>query len=326
MRTATRAPDAMTERVPPVVHAFKAQIGHTLGAAGVLETLAAADALERGVAPATAGGEGAALDPDAPAEVLDRAEARALGPALKLSAAFGGSDAALVLAPPSAPSGRPRRHRRAVGVGAWARVVDADLVALAAATGIARDRLARLDGLCRLGLAAVAALARGLSHGNDALRGAGIVAGQALATLDTNDAYATQLRARGPTLAPPRVFPATSPNAIVGECAIAFRLTGPSFAVGAGLDAGMEALAAARELCAAGDADRIVVVVADDAGDASRELLRAMRLSHRELARGAVALLLGPFDGGREVPIDLAPSHDGGGAIGHLSVLGWLGG
>jgi 3-oxoacyl-[acyl-carrier-protein] synthase-1/3-oxoacyl-[acyl-carrier-protein] synthase II len=120
------------------------------------------------------------------------------------------------------------------------------------------------------------------------------------------------------------VFPATSPNALVGECAIAFRLTGPSFAVGAGLDAGMEAIADARELCAAGDADRVVVVAADDAGDASRALLEAMGLSRRALARGAVALLLAVDTGGREVPLDVAPAQNGDGPIGHLSVVRWL--
>ncbi len=56
-----------------VVHPFKAQIGHTLGAAGVLELLAAVDAIERGVLPAAAG-EGT-LDPDAPARLLERAVA-----------------------------------------------------------------------------------------------------------------------------------------------------------------------------------------------------------------------------------------------------------
>src|SRR5262249_36959960 len=61
--TATPYNDAMEARAlgrvfegvaPPVVHPFKAQIGHTLGAAGVLEALAAADALASGVAPAAA--------------------------------------------------------------------------------------------------------------------------------------------------------------------------------------------------------------------------------------------------------------------------------
>src|SRR6185436_8101981 len=111
--------------------------------------------------------------------------------------------------------------------------------------------------LGRLGLAAVAALAA--EAGPDALAGAGIVAGHGFATLDTNAVYDARRRSRGTGAADPRLFPATSPNAVAGEAAIAFRLTGPGFAVGATLDGGREALAAAAELVSAGDADRMVV-------------------------------------------------------------------
>jgi 3-oxoacyl-[acyl-carrier-protein] synthase-1/3-oxoacyl-[acyl-carrier-protein] synthase II len=155
-----------------------------------------------------------------------------------------------------------------------------------------------------------------------------VIAGQALGTLDTNAGYAARLRARGPTLVEPRVFPATSPNALVGECAIAFKLNGPSFSVGAGLDAGLEALAAGVDLCASGDADRVVIVAADDAGPAAQDLIRLAGWSHRAFARGAVALLLSadPEGCAREVAIVPPPDHRGGGPIGHLSLLRWLDG
>ena len=200
---------------------------------------------------------------------------------------------------PDAPSGRRARTARPAYLRAFAHVEGADLGALAAATGAPRERLARLDGICRLGLAAVAALAAEV--GRDALAGAGIVAGHALATLDTNEGFDARRRARGAPLVDPRVFPATSPNAIVGECAIVYKLTGPSFAVGAGLDGAMEALARAVELVAAGDADRVVVVAADDAGPASRDLVRLAGWEGRALARGAVALLLAADRGARSV-------------------------
>ena len=338
--TATPFNDAMEARAiataldgapPPVVHPFKAQIGHTLGAAGVLETLAAADALATGVAPATAGGAEAAIDPDAPALLLDRAEPRDLVAALKLSAAFGGSNAALVLVRPGASGPEVLRRLssrplRAVYLRASARITDVDLVELAAATGVARDRLARLDALCRLGISAVAAL--GGQVGLAALAGAGVVAGHGLATLDTNDGYAARLRARGPGGVEPRVFPATSPNALAGECALVFKLTGPGFAVGAGLDGALEALDAAAELVACGDADRMVVVAADDAGPAARELLRLAGWGARALAPGAAALLLtaDPEGSAREVPLDARAAHAGDGPIGHLGLLRWLDG
>jgi 3-oxoacyl-[acyl-carrier-protein] synthase-1/3-oxoacyl-[acyl-carrier-protein] synthase II len=333
--TSTPFNDAMESRAiaalfagaaAPVVHPFKAQIGHTLGAAGVLEALAAVDALTRGVAPAAAGGEdGAALDPDAAACLLDRGEARPLRAALKLAAAFGGTNAALALAPPGRPSTRPDRPLRAVHLRAAASVESVELAVLSAATGVAVDRLGRVDRLCRLGLAATAALAEQV--GRDALAGAGIVAGQALATLDTNDAYDARRRARGARFVDPRAFAATSPNALVGECAIVFRLTGPSFSVGAGLDAGIEALAAAAELVAAGDADRVLVVAADDAGPAARALLLHAGWAARELACGAVALLLSADPAGslRPVVLDLRADHRGSGPIGHLALRRWLG-
>jgi len=326
--TATPYNDAMEAKAidaaapgRPVVHPFKAQIGHTLGAAGVLEALAAADALSRGLAPAAAG-EGD-LDPEADVTLLPRSEPRALTHALKLSAAFGGANAALVLAT-NGDALRPARARRSVIVAASAHVTDFDLVALAEQTGVARDRLARLDTLCRLGVTAVATLAARV--GREALVGAGVVAGHGLATLDTNELFDAKKRARGPTGVEPRAFPATSPNAIAGECAILYKLTGPSFATGAGLDGATEAVLGAAELIAAGDIDRMVIVAADDAGPAARDLLAATRASDRPFARGAVALLLRaatPDDPvASHVDLDAFPAHDRG-PIGHLALLRW---
>nr|WP_240808101.1 beta-ketoacyl synthase N-terminal-like domain-containing protein [Polyangium spumosum] len=300
---------------PPVVHPFKAQIGHTLGAAGVLESLAAADALRRGIAPAAAGdGE---LDPDAAVSLLERAEARPLGAALKLSAAFGGANAALVLT--NTPSGRAPRRARPVYLQAHAGVTSVDLVELAALTGVARDRLARLDPLCRLGMRAVAELARVV--GREALVGAGIVVGHALATLDTNDRFDARRRARGPGSVDPRLFPATSPNAVAGECAIVYQLRGPSFAVSAGLGGGAEALSAGAELVAMGDADRVVVLAVDDAGPAARDLLSFVSASERPFAEGAVALLLGVSAENALASIDpdICADHHAG-PVGHLAL------
>jgi 3-oxoacyl-[acyl-carrier-protein] synthase-1/3-oxoacyl-[acyl-carrier-protein] synthase II len=310
-------PERIRER-PLVVHPFKAQIGHTLGAAGVLEALAASEALRTSIAPAAASdGES---DPDAPARLLTRAESCDIEGALKLSAAFGGANAALVLT--RHESGRVRRGLRAVHLRGFAHVESADLVALADATGVARDRLARLDTLCRLGLGAVAALAAIV--GRESLKGAGIVAGHGLATLDTNEAFDARRRTRGATAVEPRLFPATSPNALGGECAIVYQCTGPGFAVGAGLDGASEALARAVELVAAGDADRMLVVAADEAGPTSRDLL-AFAGWDRKLVRGAVAVLLdaSPEGAQRTMALDARVNH-GASPVGHLALLEWL--
>ncbi len=246
-------------RVP--VAPLKAELGHTLGAAGALESLAAIDALARGVVPAAAG-EGE-IDPDAPANLLPRAIAAPLGAALKLSSAFGGANAALVL---TRDAPRPReRAVRPVYVTRAVRV-SAPLAALTARVPAAM--LARADDLVRLALSALCLLETEIGP----LAGAGIVVGHALATLETNATYDAKIRAQGARAAEPRRFPYTSPNAVCGECAVAFGLTGPAFATGGGLHGALEALAVASDLVAAGDASRIVVVAVDEIGPAAARL------------------------------------------------------
>jgi 3-oxoacyl-[acyl-carrier-protein] synthase-1/3-oxoacyl-[acyl-carrier-protein] synthase II len=229
------------------------------------------------------------LDPDAEVTLAERTERHDLDAGLKLSAAFGGVTASLVVTPAGAAE-RPARRRRRVRVVDWASIEDVDRGELSELLGVARGRLARIDDLGQLTVAAVAALRTKL--GADALRGAGVVAGHALATLDTNERFERRLLDKGARRVDPRLFPATSPNAGAGHVSIFFRLTGPCFAVNGGLDGGLEALAVAADLVAAGDADRMVVVAADDAGPAARAWIEAT-YPEAVLARGAVAVLVG---------------------------------
>lgn len=267
------------------VHAFKGTIGHTLGAAGALETLAAIDAMDRGIAPASHG-QGRVPSGLGVLDVSREGGARA---ALKLASAFGGANAALVvtLDPPASEAAAPAPHAwisRAVHVEAGSAP---GARALAERTGYAEDRIARGDGLVRLTLAAVAALEDRVGS----LRSAGIVVGHGLATLATNSAYLARVRAAGAPRAEPRRFPYTTPNACAGEAAIAFGLTGPAFAAGGGAHGGIEALAAAASLVRAGVAERVVVVAVDEGA-------------------GAVALLVGKDElEGRieEVRVELGP-------------------
>jgi 3-oxoacyl-[acyl-carrier-protein] synthase-1/3-oxoacyl-[acyl-carrier-protein] synthase II len=263
-----------------VVHPFKAQIGHTLGAAGALETLACLDAIERGVLPAAAGD--GVLDPDAPARLLGRTMPGRPRTALKLASAFGGASAALVvsaIAPVPTRTTRPAFVHHAVQVECEPSLED-----LAAQLRTTPSRLARTDGLVRLALAAVARLEQTSRFGP--LAGGGIVVGTALATLETNALFAARLRELGACAVEPRRFPYTSPNAAPGECSIAFGLTGPSFSVGGGMHAGVEALAAGALLVEAGDASCIVVVAVDEGGPMTRAL------AGDSCGSGAVALLL----------------------------------
>jgi 3-oxoacyl-[acyl-carrier-protein] synthase-1/3-oxoacyl-[acyl-carrier-protein] synthase II len=307
-------------------HAFKAQIGHTLGAAGAIESLVCLDAIERGILPATAG-EGP-IDPDAPARIFSLAEAGTPRVALKLASAFGGANAALVLRC-DRPAAEVERTRRQAWITRAAHVTALpDVVTLAQSIGAIPDKLARADAHVLWALAAIFALT-GRLGGRGALEGAGVVVGTAAATIETNARYASRLRDRGPRFVEARRFPYTSPNAVAGECGMAFGLRGPAFTVGAGLHAGVEALVAASELVSAGDSDRMVVVAVDDIGEVARAWGDAVGAP---LVPGAVALLvtadkvsgsfarvaaadtsLGPGRGGDDVGRDAVP-------VGHLAL------
>jgi 3-oxoacyl-[acyl-carrier-protein] synthase II len=304
----------------PWLHPMKAQVGHTLGAAGVLETLAAVDSARRGLIPAAAGdGE---LDPDAPARLAERSIPRSYDAFLKLSAAFGGTNASLVVSR-EAPLARAPRGARRVALIDGAHVTEPDLDLVSRVSGVARDRLGRLDAIGRLALTAATRLAEQV--GAERLRGAGVIVGHALATLDTNDAYDARRRAKGARFVEPRAFPATSPNLVAGELAIAFGCTGPGFATGAGLSGGLEALELGCLLLRAGDAERLLVVAVDDAGPAALDWL-ARTGTARPFARGAVALLLeasAPSAASeRDEPGFAPPTVDHArGPIGHLALV-----
>lgn len=284
---------------PTPVHALKGSIGHTLGAAGAVETLSSLASLRAGILPASVG--------DGPVEAGIHlpvvSQARDLRVALKLSAAFGGANAALVLSktwtpsrtdvPSSGESSSDALHatpRAAYVSNVVALTADLDAAldpsSLAEKMGLSVDRLARTDELTRLTIAAVARLEDARRRGGrPLLRGAGIVVGHGLATFDTNAVHQARIASAGAARAEPRRFPYTTPNACAGEVAIAFGLTGPAFAVGGGPHGGIEALAVASTLVAAGHADRVVVVAVDAAGEASRR-------AAPETPRGAVAFVV----------------------------------
>jgi 3-oxoacyl-[acyl-carrier-protein] synthase-1/3-oxoacyl-[acyl-carrier-protein] synthase II len=319
---------------PNVVHPFKAQIGHTLGAAGVLESLALLDAVRRGIAPAAAGD--GAMDPACAVPLLEASRSAPPAPALKLSSAFGGANAALVFAPgkhPLAPALARPVYLHAVQTTQGAL----DARAFAERFGERHPNHPRLDRLAKLALAAVDRLVAAI--GSDVLTGGGLILGHALATLEQNDLFDARRRDRGPRSVEPRRFPATSPNAAAGECAIAFRLTGPTFAVGGSLHGGLEALAVARDLIAACDAETMLVVAVDLSGPVSLAMLEAAGAPL--IAEGACAALLtaSPTLGGarstrtgvelhREVPRALGRDSDWiwSGPAGHAELAMYLGG
>ena len=131
-----------------VVHPFKAQIGHTLGAAGARD--ARHGGRHRARRAPGRGGSGP-LDPDAPAQAprADFRGAPRIG--LKVAAAFGGANAALVVGRGPAPKG-PRRPpsctRQFTSTASYRSKAGRG-------TRTPADRLDRADCLFRLTLAAV---------------------------------------------------------------------------------------------------------------------------------------------------------------------------
>jgi 3-oxoacyl-[acyl-carrier-protein] synthase II len=271
-----------------VVHPFKASIGHALGAAGALETLAAFDALRNRLLPAALGtGE---LEPGFGARLLTENEPGHPLRCLKLSAAFGGSNAALVLGSAElVPSGgRPRPRRRVVRRFEGPLVTMADLELIARRTCLDEVRRARLERASSLAVTAVALALEEL--GGLVGETTGVVVGTAAASIEADEIFDARRRDRLAAGVEPRRFPATSPNLPAGACSIAFGLRGPSLAVGGGPEAANEAVIVAEELVAAGDADQIVVVRCNDVGPTTRMLFRAA--GHAPPEDGARVLVL----------------------------------
>jgi 3-oxoacyl-[acyl-carrier-protein] synthase-1/3-oxoacyl-[acyl-carrier-protein] synthase II len=275
-----------------VAHPYKAAIGHTLGAAGVLELLAALGAIQSGLLPAAIGVGG--VESAFPLRLLERNESGSATLGLKLSAAFGGANAALVFGTPLAKLPHAKRGLRNVRVLACGRAIYAaepELIARSALPELVRLRLDRASAL------AVSAVADVLSRRalKDPERTA-CVLGTFAASLEANELYDERRRSGGVQAVQPRRFPTTSPNLPAGQCSIGFGLRGPSLAVGGGPTAALEALLVATDLVAAGDADEAVVTACDDVGATTRALCGAAGI--HPPADGALALVVGTGDEG----------------------------
>jgi 3-oxoacyl-(acyl-carrier-protein) synthase len=169
-----------------------------------------------------------------------------------------------------------------------------------------------------LSAAAVAATASALrSAGDLPLTRTGVVVGMAAATLENDDAFDRGLREKGARGAAPRKFPPTSPNLPPGQCAIAFGLGGPSLSVGADPAAAIEALLVAHDLVAAGDAEAMVVVAAEDVGDVVRAIFSAAGFPVPETGAAACVLRRADFGVSRtRLSSILREGREAGGAVG----------
>ena len=154
---------------------------------------------------------------------------------------------------------------------------DADLVA---AAGEVVRRPERLDDLCRAGLVVAARATEGAGDlGRHAL-----VLGTALGCLESDAAYYRQVVELGLPRTNPRIFAYTLPNVVLGEVAIALKLTGDNLLFDAGRASGLTALAEAAESIRAGDLDAALVLVLDVVGPAAAEIFAALGTTPRPAA------------------------------------------
>ncbi len=116
-------------------------------------------------------------------------------------------------------------------------------------------RYGRFDAYTKLGCAAVALALRdaGLEQGA-AAHGVGLISASARECLATDLAFQASTFPEDGRLASPNLFTYTLPTIVLGECAIAFGLTGPTFCTGEDGRLGMTALLAALRLLEAGAA------------------------------------------------------------------------
>ena len=256
---------AETERV--WVSSSKAQIGHTLAAAGAIEAAISAMCVREKILPPTAG----LASPDPACNVrllreslrMDRVRA-----VVSNSFGFGGMDGAVVITEPELAKERDVSRARVFVASAAALgprgVSDAsDLTAGPASSGAVPDDVLALDVAKARRFDRAARLCAATSH--RALEGTtidratcGVVFGSAFSSVDEAAAFVQRIFDKGPRLASPAEFPNLVPSSPIGHASIYEALKGPALATADLRTSGESAIATAMELIGSGDATAFV--------------------------------------------------------------------
>jgi 3-oxoacyl-[acyl-carrier-protein] synthase II len=273
---------------PRPLFSVKGSIGHTLGAAGLVEAIVTLRALGEGLVPPTPG----LSDPDADAVGWASPEPVRLDgtrAALTTNSGFGGINAALVLAPPDpgrtasrAPIAKKPAPRGpvATGVGwvtasAYGRVRQGDSGELADGVKLLRsvnalfqhkiENFGRFDPVSRMACCACALALRdaGLDYSPERKQELGIVGVGFTGSIGANRLFFKDYVDAGRTLARGNLFVYTLPSAPPGEAAIHFGFQGPLFSVVAPATPLADGLEIAAALVADGDAPALLVVHAE---------------------------------------------------------------
>lgn len=120
-------------------------------------------------------------------------------------------------------------------------------------------RIGRFDKFTRLGCLAIALALKdaGIREG-EASEPIGMVVSSLYEVIETDMAYYKTTLEQGGVLSSPNLFSYTLPVIVLGECAVLFNLTGPTFCVGEGSGTGISALQNAASIIAAGKTKRML--------------------------------------------------------------------
>lgn len=313
------------ERV--AVSSSKAQIGHTLGAAGAIEAAITAMSIARGVLPPTAGLE--EIDPECRLVHVISARDTDVRAAMSNSFGFGGTDSVLVFAQPERfpPPPGADGTRRAVVVTAAATVGPLGVLGSGGAAAYLESGpppaeagiefnagehldLARVRRLDRAGRLATVAIQTALvdagirvEQGGAPRAEIGAIVGASFGSVDASTAYMRRIYDKGAKYASPADFPNLVPSSPVGHASIYLGLQGPVFAtpdLGATAES---AMATAIELIAAGEAE---IMAAGSVEEASPMIERCLGPICSEIVdrsvrcEGASLLLFESEQGARE--------------------------
>jgi 3-oxoacyl-[acyl-carrier-protein] synthase II len=290
-------------RVP--VSSSKAQIGHTLGAAGAIEAVFAAMAVSRQTLPPGVG----MTAPDPALDLVHvgvSAREGRVRAAVSNAFGFGGMGSVLVLSEAdvrTAPeAGRPPPLHDVVvtgvaALGACGLLGAEGLASLPEASGavdatvdpdafLDAARARRLDRTARLGAVAVAhALAEACAPAEDS----GVVLGTAFGNVDACAAFLRRVLEAGPRAASPATFPNLVPSSPVGHVSIYCGMQGPAFATSDLGASGAAAFLQAADLVAAGEAPRVVAGSAEPRSAIVDAVLGPLFALRGEARRGSSA-------------------------------------
>ncbi len=206
------------------ISALKGYFGHTMGAAGVMETIITMHAIEQGWIPACRGYE---QQGTTYAVGVSNHERQTSGQAfIKMLSGFGGVNAAIVVAMANANVNDNENANVNVNELFRVKIEDKDLMKEYKELGINYPKFYKMDGLSRLGWLATEKLLQQV--GTDILDGERtcIIMASKNACLFNNRAFEQTMKDHNNYFPSPALFVYTVPNIVTGEIAIQHKLYG----------------------------------------------------------------------------------------------------